>query len=169
MPTTLSPVMNGMLRKDLHFDGLIVTDAMSMSGLTIYFTAEEASVRAIEAGADLLLKPADADADFRGVHEAVKKGRLTEQRLDESVRKVWRPNTIWDWSSNGSLRLMELIAQSAETITELADDIAGDAITLVRNDASCCRSTFSRRRVFSIRRSQTATIACLLLSRSSGR
>src|SRR5262252_463902 len=45
MPTTLSPVMNGILRRDLHFDGLIVTDAMSMSGLTLYFTQEEASVR----------------------------------------------------------------------------------------------------------------------------
>jgi beta-N-acetylhexosaminidase len=49
MPTTLSPVMNGILRNDLHFDGLIVTDAMSMSGLTLYFTQEEASVRALEA------------------------------------------------------------------------------------------------------------------------
>src|SRR3989440_623611 len=56
MPTTLSPVMNGILRNDLHFDGLIVTDAMSMSGLTLYFSQEEASVRAIEAGADQLLK-----------------------------------------------------------------------------------------------------------------
>ena len=78
MPTTLSPVMNGILRNDLHFDGLIVTDAMSMSGLTIYFTQEEASVRAIEAGADLLLKPADPDASLRGVRDAVKQGRLTE-------------------------------------------------------------------------------------------
>ncbi len=43
MPTTLSPVMNGILRRDLGFDGLIVTDAMSMSGLTLYFTQEEAS------------------------------------------------------------------------------------------------------------------------------
>src|SRR5437899_8059121 len=59
MPTTLSPVMNGILRNELHFDGLIVTDAMSMSGLTIYFTQEEASVRAIEAGADQLLKSGD--------------------------------------------------------------------------------------------------------------
>src|SRR5256885_14880056 len=88
MPTTLSPVMNGMLRNDLHFDGLIVTDAMSMSGLTLYFTQEEASVRAIEAGADLLLKPADPDAALRGVHDAVKKGRLSEQRIEESTRKV---------------------------------------------------------------------------------
>src|SRR6266851_1159668 len=61
MPTTLSPVINLILRRDLGFDGLIVTDAMSMSGLTLYFTQEEASVRALEAGADLLLKPADTD------------------------------------------------------------------------------------------------------------
>src|SRR5438046_5633172 len=88
MPTTLSPVMNGILRNDLHFDGLIVTDAMSMSGLTLYFTQEEASVRALEAGADLLLKPADPDASLRGVRDAVKSGRLTEQRLEQSARKV---------------------------------------------------------------------------------
>ena len=80
--------MNGILRRDLSFDGLIVTDAMSMSGLTLYFTQEEASVRALEAGADLLLKPADADAAFRGVREAVLKGRLKEQRIDESARRV---------------------------------------------------------------------------------
>jgi beta-N-acetylhexosaminidase len=136
MPTTLSPVMNGILRKDLNFDGLIVTDAMSMSGLTIYFTQEEASVRALEAGADLLLKPADVDAAFRGVHEAVKKGRLTEQRIDESVRKVL--------AAKYDLGLVQTRITPIEGIdravggkpaNELADDIAGDAITLVRNDA----------------------------------
>src|SRR5215471_12917124 len=88
MPTTLSPVMNGILRRDLNFDGLIVTDAMSMSGLTIYFTQEEASVRAIEAGADLLLKPADPDAALRGLRDAVKNGQLTEQRVERSARKI---------------------------------------------------------------------------------
>jgi beta-N-acetylhexosaminidase len=74
MPTTLSPVMNRILRKDLNFDGLIVTDAMSMSGLTIYFTQEEASVRALEAGADLLLKPADVDAAFAAFTRQLRKG-----------------------------------------------------------------------------------------------
>jgi len=87
MPTTLSPVMNGILRNDLKFEGLIVTDAMSMSGLTLYFTQEEASVRALEAGADLLLKPADTEAAIRGVRNAVKQGRLTEKRIDVSVLK----------------------------------------------------------------------------------
>src|SRR5256714_5977525 len=88
MPTTLSPVMNGILRNDLKFEGLIVTDAMSMSGLTLYFTQEEASVRALEAGADLLLKPADTEAAIRGVRNAIKQRRLTEKRIDVSVRKV---------------------------------------------------------------------------------
>jgi beta-N-acetylhexosaminidase len=136
MPTTLSPVMNGMLRKDLHFDGLIVTDAMSMSGLTIYFTAEEASVRAIEAGADLLLKPADADAAFRGVHEAVRKGRLTEQRIDESVRKVLAAKYDLGLVQQRITPLDGIDrAVGGKQALELADDIAGDAITLVRNDA----------------------------------
>jgi beta-N-acetylhexosaminidase len=136
MPTTLSPVMNGILRNDLHFDGLIVTDAMSMSGLTLYFTQEEASVRALEAGADLLLKPADPDAVLRGVRDAVKKGRLTEQRIEQSTRKVM--------AAKYDLGLAQQRVTSLETIdrevggksaTELADDIAQDAITLVRNDA----------------------------------
>lgn len=136
MPTTLSPVMNGMLRNDLHFDGLIVTDAMSMSGLTLYFTQEEASVRALEAGADLLLKPADPDASLRGVREAVKKGRLTEQRIDQSVRKVL--------AAKYDLGLVQQRITSLDAIdrevagkraNDLADDIAQDAITLVRNDA----------------------------------
>ncbi len=85
MPTTLSPVMNKILRNELGFDGLIVTDAMSMSGLTLYFTQEEASVRALEAGADLLLKPADTDAAIRGVRNAVKQGRLTDLDLADEI------------------------------------------------------------------------------------
>lgn len=136
MPTTLSPVMNGMLRKDLNFDGLIVTDAMSMSGLTLYFTQEEASVRALEAGADLLLKPADVDAAFRGVHEAVKKGRLTEQRIDESVRKLLAAKYDLGLVQQRITPLEAIDREvGSKAAEDLADDIAGDAITLVRNDA----------------------------------
>ncbi len=136
MPTTLSPVMNGILRNDLHFDGLIVTDAMSMSGLTIYFTQEEASVRAIEAGADLLLKPADPDASLRGVRDAVKKGRLTEQRIDESARKVLAAKFDLGLTRQRviSLDAIDKVVAGKQEM-QLADDIANDAITLVRNDA----------------------------------
>src|SRR2546421_2456572 len=137
MPTTLSPLMNGILRNDLHFDGLIVTDAMSMSGLTLYFTQEEASVRAIEAGADLLLKPADPDAALRGVRDAVKKGRLTEQRIDQSTRKVLAAKYDLGLTRQRVTSLDRIDRDVAgKQATELADDIAKDAITLVRNDSS---------------------------------
>jgi len=137
MPTTLSPVINGILRHDLGFDGLIVTDAMSMSGLTLYFTQEEASVRALEAGADLLLKPADPDAAFRGVREAVMKGRLKERRIDESVLRVL--------AAKYDLGLVQQKITPLDAIDrnvagkeslELAREIAEHAITLVRNDAN---------------------------------
>ena len=136
MPTTLSPIMNGILRKDLNFEGLIVTDAMSMSGLTIYFTQEEASVRALEAGADLLLKPADVDAAFRGVHEAVKKGRLTEQRIEASARKILAAKYDLGLVQQRITPLEGIDrAVGGKQANELAEDIARDAITLVRNDA----------------------------------
>ncbi|HEX3083274.1 MAG TPA: glycoside hydrolase family 3 N-terminal domain-containing protein, partial [Pyrinomonadaceae bacterium] len=136
MPTTLSPVMNGMLRNDLHFDGLIVTDAMSMSGLTLYFTQEEASVRALEAGADLLLKPADPDASLRGVRDAVKKGRLSEQRIEQSARKLLAAKFDLGLAQQRITSLDGIDRNVAgKRANELADEIAQDAITLVRNDA----------------------------------
>jgi beta-N-acetylhexosaminidase len=127
--------MNVILRLDLGFDGLIVTDAMSMSGLTLYFTQEEASVRALEAGADLLLKPADPDAVLRGVREAVLKGRLKEERINQSARKVL--------AAKYDLGLVKERITPVETIDmnvagkeslDLAREIAEHAITLVRND-----------------------------------
>jgi beta-N-acetylhexosaminidase len=137
MPTTLSPVMNGILRNDLHFDGLIVTDAMSMSGLTIYFTQEEASVRALEAGADQLLKPADPDAAFRGVLAAVKSGRLTEQRIEQSARKILAAKFDLGLEKQRTTPLDEIDRLVAgKQAGMLADEIAAHAITLVRNDAN---------------------------------
>ena len=143
MPTTLSPVMNGILRHDLNFDGLIVTDAMSMSGLTIYFTQEEASVRAIEAGADQLLKPADPDAAFRGVREAVRKGRLTEKRIEESARKALAAKYDLGLVKQRLTSLDEIDREVAgKKAVELAEEIAEHAITLVRDDPRLLPITF---------------------------
>src|SRR5438552_14023705 len=136
MPTTLSPIVNRILRHDLQFDGLIVTDAMSMSGLTLYFTQEEASVRAIQAGADLLLKPADPDAALRGVREAVKDGRLTELRIAESTRKVLAAKYDLGLVEQRITPLDSIDRNVAgKEVAQLADEIAEHAITLVRDDA----------------------------------
>jgi beta-glucosidase-like glycosyl hydrolase len=136
MPTTLSPVMNAILRNELNFDGLIVTDAMSMSGLTLYFTQEEASVRALAAGADLLLKPADTEAVVRGVLNAIKQGRLNEKRIEVSARKVLAAKYDLGLSKQRLTPVDDIdrIVGGPETLG-LADEIAAHAITLVRNDA----------------------------------
>ena len=135
MPATMSPVIGNILRNDLKFPGLIVTDALSMSGLTIYFTQEEAAVRALEADADMLLKPADVDAAFRGVLAAVKSGRITEQRVEESARKIL--------AAKYDLGLVDQRITPIDTIdrvvgskdvVKLATEIAEHAVTLVRDE-----------------------------------
>ena len=135
MPATMSPVMGEILRHDLKFHGMIVTDALSMSGLTIYFTQDEAAVRALEAGADMLLKPADVEAAFRGVRDAVKSGRLTEKRVEESARKLLAAK--YDLGLvNQRLTPVDTIDRTvgSKEANELAKEIAEHAITLVRNE-----------------------------------
>ena len=135
MPATMSPVMGDILRKDLRFSGMIVTDALSMSGLTIYFTQEEAAVRALEAGADMLLKPADVDASFRGVRDAVKSGRITEQRVEESARRILVAK--YDLGLvNERLTPIDTIDRivGSRDVLALATDIAEHAVTLVRDE-----------------------------------
>src|SRR6185437_11169279 len=86
LPATLSPkILTGVLRDDLGFHGLIVTDALDMGGISHGFTVGDASVRALEAGADVLLMPSDPKAAIDSVLAAVKEGLLTEKRIDESV------------------------------------------------------------------------------------
>src|SRR4030095_11418445 len=135
MPATMSPVIGSILRKDLKFPGLIVTDALSMSGLTIYFTQEEAAVRALEAGADMLLKPADVDAAFHGVSEAVKSGRLTEKRVEDSARKILAAKYDLGLVEQRitPLDTIDRVVGSRDVLT-LATEIAEHAITLVRDE-----------------------------------
>ena len=136
IPATLSTkIQTDILRKELGFKGLIVTDAMSMSGLTLYVTQEEAGVQAFLAGADLLEKPADTDAMIRGLREAVKSGRIPEARLNESVRKIlaWKYELGLFKQKITPIDQMDKIIGGKETHL-LAEEIANKAVTVVRND-----------------------------------
>jgi beta-N-acetylhexosaminidase len=137
LPATLSPVVvGGILRRDLGFDGIIVTDALDMSGLTIYFTPGEAAVRAVLAGADMLLKPSDTDAVIAGVREAVAAGRLTEKRIEESARRLLAAKYDLGLVKQRIAPLDEIdVVVSNDAATKLAQEIAEHAITLVRDDA----------------------------------
>ncbi len=90
-PASLSGKMiTEILRGQLGYQGIVITDAMNMSAITEYYTADQAAVMAIQAGADMILMPEDFEAAYNGVLEAVRNGTLTEERIDESLRRIFR-------------------------------------------------------------------------------
>jgi beta-N-acetylhexosaminidase len=89
VPATVSPaVMTGLLRKELGFGGLLVTDALDMRGVLAQMGLAEAVKRAVIAGSDVLLMPPDIAGAIDAVVAGVREGRITEARLDSSVRKL---------------------------------------------------------------------------------
>jgi beta-glucosidase-like glycosyl hydrolase/CubicO group peptidase (beta-lactamase class C family) len=89
LPATLSPnILTGLLRKELGYQGLVVTDAMDMGGITVRYAPGDAAVRAFAAGTDALLMPPVPDAAFDALKEAVNSGRISRERLDASVRRL---------------------------------------------------------------------------------
>ncbi|MGW0606719.1 glycoside hydrolase family 3 protein [Streptomyces sp. NPDC002640] len=90
-PATLSPaILQGVLRGELGFDGVIVTDALNMRGVRTKYGDDRVPVLALKAGADQLLFPPAIDVAFNGVLAAVRSGEITEERLDESVLRILR-------------------------------------------------------------------------------
>lgn len=83
-----APIVTGILREQLGFQGLIVTDSLEMGAVTEDHGSGEAAVEAVLAGCDILLMPLDPPEALKAVEEAVKKGTITEERLDESVRRI---------------------------------------------------------------------------------
>lgn len=135
-PATVSRnVLTGLLRDELGFRGLICTDALDMQGVTKMYGAGETAVRALEAGADLLLLPADAKEAVRAVVAAVKDGRLTRQRIDESALKLLTAKARLGLQRQ-RLSNIEAVPDSLATTEdeELASRVAEKAVTLVRNE-----------------------------------
>lgn len=90
-PATLSfPTLTGLLRQQLGFAGLIVTDALVMGAISQCYGPDEAAVLAVEAGADILLMPSDPEGCILALADAVKTGRLPQERIVRSVERIWR-------------------------------------------------------------------------------
>jgi beta-N-acetylhexosaminidase len=131
MPATTSkPIITGLLRHDLGFDGLIVSDAMDMGGITEHYDAGEAAIRAIEAGQDQILMSPNIDAAIAAVKAAVVSGRLPQARIDESVRRILAAKV----RVNAPVASTEEIFRTVDTAEhrELAANIAKRALTLLR-------------------------------------
>ncbi|CAL9521065.1 Beta-hexosaminidase [Streptomyces sp. enrichment culture] len=90
-PATLSrPILTGILREELGYDGVVVTDSLGMQGVRTKYGDERVPVLALKAGVDQLLNPPDLDLAWNAVLTAVRGGELTEARLDESVLRILR-------------------------------------------------------------------------------
>ncbi len=88
-PASLTKLMvNDILREELQFDNVIITDAMNMKVITKFYDADQAAVMAVEAGNDMILMPDNFEQAYEGVLEAVKDGTLSESQIDESVSRI---------------------------------------------------------------------------------
>lgn len=91
LPASLSPVlMQNLLRDTMGYEGIILTDALNMGAVAQHFSAQDVGVKALLAGADMILMPQDFGAAYQGVLGALADGTLTQARLTESVKRVLR-------------------------------------------------------------------------------
>ena len=135
LPATLSPaILTDLLRKDLGFKGLVVTDALDMGGIANGYASGEACVLALEAGADALLMPADPEAAISAVVAAVQSGRLKRARIEESVAKLLAAKEKVGLDRNRLVNLNAIHAAiDSPAANEGAQQAADRAVTLVRN------------------------------------
>lgn len=88
-PASLSPYAIGhLLREELGYGGIVLTDALNMKAVTSQYTSSQAAVAAIQAGSDMILMPADFQSAYQGILDAVKSGAITQERLEESLRRI---------------------------------------------------------------------------------
>jgi len=150
VPATLSEkVLTGLIRDELAFQGVVVTDSLQMKAITDHFGPEDAVIRAVKAGTDIILMPADLDLSYKAVLAAVKSGEISESRIDQSVERILALKlklgvvTI----NNGKLQPGQDISMSLKDKTTAAlaivgsdqhhaleQEVAYQAVTLLRNE-----------------------------------
>ncbi len=135
--TTSKPIVTGLLKEEMGFKGLVVTDALDMAGLTRIYAGDigRSAVESFKAGNDLLIIPADLDASYRSMLQAVRSGEISRERLDESVRKILEMKA----SVGLNKQRMADLGQISTVIARpdnlaLGQQIADSAITLVRDN-----------------------------------
>ena len=137
VPATLSPaILTGLLRGEMGFKGIIVTDALEMGGIAQGYSSGDAAVLALEAGADALVMPPDPEAAVKAVLAAVQSGRLTRARIDESVARLLAAKERVGLDRRATVDLEAIGDQIyMPEDQERAQDIANRAVTLVKNEA----------------------------------
>lgn len=135
IPATLSPkILTGVLREELGFKGIVVTDALEMGGIVRGFPGGQSSVMALEAGADVLLMPQDGEAAINAIEAAVKSGKVSQKRIDESVMRILTAKAHLGLATKRLVDLDEIhnVVDSMES-NAVAQQISDRSVTLVRN------------------------------------
>ncbi len=136
VPATLSPrILTDLLRGTVHFHGLVVTDALEMGGVTSHYWTGLACIRALQAGADMLLLPQDTDVAINEVVRAVRRGDISVSRIDESVSRILSFKTRLGLQRERTApidRIWDVVAAPASQ--KLAQEIADRSITLLRDE-----------------------------------
>lgn len=138
LPASLSrPILSDLLRKRLGFDGLIVTDALNMKGITDQYRDGEAAVRAVQAGADLVLFPSSISQTFDGLYRAVQSGRISEKRLNRSVKRILetKARAGLHLAEPANLETLESVVGTASH-EQASQEIMDQAVTLIRDDGN---------------------------------
>jgi beta-N-acetylhexosaminidase len=136
--TISSNVIGKLLRQELGFKNLVVTDALEMQALTSLYLPQQgnpagrAAVDAVKAGNDVLLLPTDLDGAFRGVLDAVHRGEIPESRIDESVQRILEMKASVDLHKARLVDLEQVsYLVSRQQDMQLAQQVADDAVTMV--------------------------------------
>ncbi|MEV0799787.1 glycoside hydrolase family 3 N-terminal domain-containing protein [Kribbella sp. NPDC050281] len=136
-PATLSkPILTGILREQLRFDGVVITDSLGMKGVRDKYGDAEIPLRAIEAGVDQLLMPVDPGLAYNSVLDAVRGGRISEARIDQSVERILKLKLrtgVVDQPYVDLARVAKVVGTSANYAA--AQRIADRSTTLLKNDA----------------------------------
>lgn len=135
--STSPAIVSDLLKRQLGFQGLVITDALDMAGLTRLYASNigRAAVDAFKAGNDVLLIPADLDASYKALLEAVQSGEIPRERLDASVLKILKAKASLGLEKN---RLVDIdkvstVVGRPENLA-LGQRVAAEAITLVRDN-----------------------------------
>ena len=138
MPTTLSePIVSGVLRRELGFEGLVYTDSMGMAGVTQIYKPGDAAVRAVKAGNDVVLHSPDEGAAFAGLKTAVESGEISRARLDASVERVLRAKAFAGLHRARAVNLDALAGiVGGRAHQAVADEVSQRSITLVKDQRS---------------------------------
>ena len=135
--TTSKPIVSGLLKEEMGFKGLVVTDALDMAGLTRLYAKDtgRAAVESFKAGNDVLIIPVDLDTSYRSVLQAVHSGEISRPRLDQSVRKILELKASLGLNKARLVDLSQLSSEVAKPENLAAGQrIADEAITLIRDN-----------------------------------